>query len=108
MTAGYIGDDRLDELARISVGLMKEIWLLRDRQMVLERLLESKGIVERRLIDRAEPDARGEAEIRMEADRMIVRVFEGTFRTGTRDLDELLEQARKELASEESVAGLGG
>lgn len=108
MSTGYIGDDRLDELARISVGLMKEIWLLRDRQMVLERLLDRKGIVERRLIDRDEPDPRAEAEIRMEADRMIARVFDGTFRTGARNLGELQDQARNELAAEESVAGLGG
>lgn len=106
LSTGYIGDDRLDELARISIGLMKEIWLLRDRQMVLERLLDSQGVVERRLIELDEPDHRAEAEIRMEADRMIARVFEGTFRTGKRDPSQLQEQARNELTMEEIVAGL--
>ena len=47
MSTGYIGDERLDELARISIGLMKEVWLLRDRLMVVERLLERSGAVER-------------------------------------------------------------
>ena len=106
LSTGYIGDDRLDELARISIGLMKEIWLLRDRQMVLERLLDSQGLVERRLIELDEPDHRAEAEIRMEADRMIARVFEGTFHTGKRDPSQLQEQVRNELTMEEIVAGL--
>src|SRR5438093_12490003 len=81
----YIGDARIDELARMCIGLMKEIWLLRDRQMVLERLLERHGVVERHAIERDEPDSQAEAEIRVEVDRMISRVFDGVFRTGSSD-----------------------
>jgi len=107
VNAGHLGDERLDELARINLGLMKEIWLLRDRLMVLERLLERKGIVARLEMDRDEPDPQAEAEIRMEVDRLIARVFEGTFRTGPRGLAELQNQVRGELAAEQEVTELG-
>jgi hypothetical protein len=108
MSSGYIGDDRLDELARINIGLMKEIWLLRDRQMVLERMLERSGVIERSAIDRAEPDGAAEVEIRMEVDRMIARVFGEAFRKGIPDLEELTERARKEIADEAAVADQQG
>ena len=105
MTQGYIGDARLDELARISIGLMKEIWLLRDRQLVLERLLEGKGVVERREIELDEPDARASAEIGLEVDGMIARVFEGAFPAGVPDLDSLRARAAEELAAEKTAGG---
>jgi hypothetical protein len=105
MTERYIGDARLDELARISIGLMKEIWLLRDRQLMLERLLEKQGVVERRAIELEEPDARASAEIRLEVDRMIARVFEGAFPAGVPDLESLRARAAGELAAEKKARG---
>jgi cell fate (sporulation/competence/biofilm development) regulator YlbF (YheA/YmcA/DUF963 family) len=107
VSTGYIGNERLDELARLSVGLMKEIWLLRDRQLVLERMLERSGAIERSAIERDEPDARAEAEIRIEVDRMMRRIFDGVFRTGTPDLESLREQVRKEIEEEAAAAELG-
>jgi hypothetical protein len=107
VSTGYIGDERLDELARLSVGLMKEIWLLRDRQLVLERMLERSGAIERSAIERHEPDARAEAEIRIEVDRMIRRIFDGVFRTGTPDLGALREQVRIEIEEEAAAAEVG-
>lgn len=107
MSTGYIGNERLDELARLSVGLMKEIWLLRDRQLVLERMLERSGVIERSAIERDEPDARAEAEIRIEVDRMMRRIFDGVFQTGIPDLESLREQVRKEIEEEAAAAELG-
>jgi hypothetical protein len=102
MNEGYVGEARVDELARLNIGLLKEIWLLRDRQLVLERLLERNGVIERSLID-GEPDPRAAAELRLEVDRMIARVFEGAFPHGTPDLDSLRTRAAKELAAERAV-----
>ncbi len=62
--------------------------MLRDRQLALDRLLERNGAVERPSID-DEPDARAAAELRLELDRMIARVFDGAFAGGTPDLDAL-------------------
>jgi hypothetical protein len=105
MSDGYIGDARIDELARISIGLMKEIWLLRDRQMVLERLLERGRVVDRQSMERDQPDASAEAEIRLEVDRMIARVFDGVFRASTPNLDDLRRRAADELALETMIRG---
>jgi len=102
MNEGYVGDARLEELARIGIGLLKEIWLLRDRQLALERLLEKNGVIERPSIDE-EPDPRAAAEVRLEVDRMIARVFEGAFAHGTPDLDALRARAARELAAERAV-----
>jgi hypothetical protein len=104
MQQGYIGDPRLDELARISLGLMKEIWLLRDRQLVLERVLAKSGVIERPTVD-DEPDAQGAAELKLEVDRMVARVFEGVFAAGMHDLDALRARAAAELAAEKAIRG---
>lgn len=102
MKEAYIGDARLDELARICLGLMKEIWLLRDRQLALERQLEKQGAIQRSSID-DEPDARAAAELRLEVDRMIARVFEGAFAADPPDLDALRARAAAELAAEKAI-----
>jgi hypothetical protein len=97
---GYLGNERLNELARLCMALMREIWLLRDRQMVLERLLSERNLIDPDVIDAFEPDQHQEERIRLEVDRLLERVFASTFRTGPPDLDELTRRVHAELAAE--------
>jgi len=87
---------------------MKELWLLRDRQMVLERLIEQAGIGDRRMIDRYEPSPEAEAEIRLEVDRMIGRVFDRAFQKGPPNIDDLKERVRQEIEIGAAVRSLDG
>jgi len=108
LSDSYLGDQRLDELGQICMGLMKEIWLLRDRQVVLERLLENAGIVDRQMIERYEPTAQTEAEISAEVDRMISRVFDGAFPKGPPDLEDLTARVRREMEFDSALRALDG
>lgn len=76
----YLGDQRLDILARQNTELLSELWILRDRVMVLEKLLEERNLVNRAEIDAFAPDAAFEAEITAERDAMVERVIGGAFK----------------------------
>lgn len=53
----YIGSDALDHLARMNVELLSELWIMRDRMAVLEKLLADKGVVPDGAVDQFVPDA---------------------------------------------------
>lgn len=53
----YIGSEALDHLARMNVELLSELWIMRDRMAVLEKLLADKGVVREGAIDGFVPDA---------------------------------------------------
>jgi hypothetical protein len=46
---------REDRVAQAVLTLAKELWLLRDRQLVLEAVLEQRGLVAQELIDTFQP-----------------------------------------------------
>lgn len=58
---------RSDPVARLALTLAKELWMLRDRQHVLEDALAQKGVDVRELIERGAPQ--GEAAKAIEKDR---------------------------------------
>jgi hypothetical protein len=58
---------RSDPVARLALTLAKELWMLRDRQLVLEDALARKGVDVRDLIERSAPQ--GEAAKAIENDR---------------------------------------
>lgn len=58
---------RSDPVARLALTLAKELWMLRDRQLVLEDALARKGVDVRELIERSAPQ--GEAAKAIEKDR---------------------------------------
>jgi hypothetical protein len=52
----YIGSEALDHLARMNVELLSELWIMRDRMAVLERLLIDKGVIADGAVDTFVPD----------------------------------------------------
>jgi len=58
---------RSDPVARLALTLAKELWMLRDRQHVLEDALAQKGVDVRELVERRAPQ--GEAAQAIEKDR---------------------------------------
>lgn len=72
--APYLETETLDHLARMHTELLSELWILRDRVMVLEKLLEEKGTVAREEIDRYVPQGAFEQEIETERAALIRRV----------------------------------
>ena len=60
-----LGSEKMDDLGRALISLTREICVLTDRQVVLEKLLEDAGIVAGEAIDRFQPD--GELQARIDA-----------------------------------------
>jgi hypothetical protein len=65
----------IDSILRMNAELLSELWILRDRVMVLEKLLEEKGVVARKAIDDYAPDQKFDDELLKERDQLVKRVI---------------------------------
>ncbi len=68
------GDERLDGLLRMNTELLSELWILRDRVMVLERILEEKGLLDAQAVSNYGPSGEFADELQDERDRLVRRV----------------------------------
>jgi hypothetical protein len=69
------GDARLDDLARMVLELTSEVWVLKDRALVLEHLLAAKGTLAEDEIDTFQPAAELAAALRHEREALVARVM---------------------------------
>jgi hypothetical protein len=86
---------------------MREVWLLRDRQMLLEKVLADRDLIDATQIDSFDPDPRMEERLRLEVDRFVERIFRTAFRDGPPDLEELTRRVRAELEDEARLQARG-
>lgn len=68
------GDERLDGLLRMNTELLSELWILRDRVMVLEKILEEKGLLDHEAVSSYAPLRKFAEELQQERDRLVRRV----------------------------------
>lgn len=68
------GSEEMDAMMRINTELMSELWILRDRVMVLEKLLEDKGVVTRPEVNDYAPEGEFAEELDEERERFVRRV----------------------------------
>lgn len=80
-----LGSSQLDRLADALLALSREVWVLRDRQILLEEILAQHGIDAATAIDAIEPDAVLQARLDSERDRLIGNVIEALGADGRRD-----------------------
>lgn len=71
----YLQDPVLDATLRMVVELAAQVWVERERRLVLESLLESRGILAREVIEHHAPDAAQAAVLKAERSRFIEDVF---------------------------------
>lgn len=62
---------REDRVAQTVLTLAKELWLLRDRQLVLEAVLEERGLVAQELVDAYQPAGAVKERIARERRRFL-------------------------------------
>ncbi len=62
-----LGPDQIDDLARTLLALAREVWVLRDRQRILEAVLEERGVAVADAIERYQPGP--ELQQQLDADR---------------------------------------
>ena len=69
-----LAPDRIDDVAKSVLALTRELWVMRDRQIVTEAVLASRGIDLREELDGFQPDAALQAKLDAERDRIIAAV----------------------------------
>lgn len=67
--------DQIDDLGEAILTLTKEVWVLTDRQHVLEAILEKKGVVIADEIERFVVDAPMQAALNAKRDRLVDSVL---------------------------------
>jgi len=78
----YLADATPDELARMVVGLTEELWILRDRVMVLEQVLTDSGALQQTAVDEHVPGEDLHGRLGLERQRLIRRVLGAPFSVG--------------------------
>lgn len=63
--------DQIDGVANAVLALARELWVMRDRQIVTEAVLAARGIDIAAAVDSYEPDAVLQARLDGERDRLI-------------------------------------
>jgi hypothetical protein len=68
-------DPAMDILLGIVVSLGNEVYVLRDRLRIIEKMLEAKGTITRADVEAYKPTPEEEEEIRKDNDAFIARLF---------------------------------
>lgn len=65
-----------EKLFQVLMNTLQELWVMKDRQIILERVLEDRGINVTEAAERLQPDADLTAELDAERRRFIDTVLE--------------------------------
>lgn len=76
----YFDDVIIDNLMDAVVEVSAAVWTVRDRQIVLEKILSEKGIDVSADIEAYVPDEATLAERKAERDEMVARIFQSFLR----------------------------
>jgi hypothetical protein len=68
-------DPAMDILLAIVVSLGNEVYVLRDRLRIIEKMLEAKGTISRDDVEAYKPTPEEEEEIRKDNDAFMARLF---------------------------------
>jgi hypothetical protein len=68
-------DPAIDTLFDIALSLGAEVYTLRDRMRIIEKMLETKGTISRADVEAYKPDPEEEEEIRKDNDAFMARLF---------------------------------
>lgn len=71
-----LGSQDVHNLGKVVLTLTSELWLMRDRLMVLEHVLETKGLDVATLVDSHVPDADLQAKLDAERKRLTQAVMD--------------------------------
>ena len=75
MTDRNLTPQDLDRLGQALLTLTKEVWVLRDRQRILEAALDQAGIVSPAALDTFEPDTALAESLANERSELIERIL---------------------------------
>ena len=90
----YLNDGNIDDLGRMVMALLSELWIMRDRMAILEKLLAAQNIIAPDAIDRFAPTPEVSAELEDLRDRMVASVVGAPLAAKDRSVDAILARAK--------------
>lgn len=88
----YLSAGDVDALARMTHALLTELWIVRDRVAVLEKLLEAAGQLPPQAVDRYVPDGDFARQLEALRDTMVANVAGAPFSDADRSVAALRER----------------
>jgi hypothetical protein len=77
----FFDNPAIDRMMQSIVSLSRELYVTRDRLAVMERLLETRGVVTRADLEAYVPSAEEAATIEAERNRFIASIFDPMIRS---------------------------
>lgn len=89
----YLAPTDVDDLARMTMALAQEVWVMRDRMAIMERLLAERCDVGPADIDDYVGDAAFKTDVAQLRERFVGRVLGAPLAARERDVDSILARA---------------
>lgn len=102
MSNVYLNEDNVDDLGRMLVAMLSEMWILRDRVGILEELLTQGGTIAAGAVDGFEWSAEKTAEMEAIRDRMVGAVLGAPIAAQERSVEQILARAGYRAKAEEA------
>jgi hypothetical protein len=84
----YLGKRELDDVMLMTTQLLTELWIVKDRLAVVEKLLQEKQLLDRAHVDDFVPAGEFANELTRERDALVRRVVGAPFNVDS-DVDSL-------------------
>lgn len=76
----YLGSEESDRLARMIFELLSELWIMRDRQLVIEELIVEKGLLSRNEIEAFVPAGKVADRFELIRSQLVENVLTAPYR----------------------------
>jgi hypothetical protein len=93
MSTPYLTADNVDDLGRMTLALLAELWIVRDRMAVMEQLMIERGALAAGEIDDYAPDAALADTLERLRTRMATAVVGAPIAAVERSVDQILTRA---------------
>jgi hypothetical protein len=93
MSDATLDRSNIDDLSRMLMALVQEVWIMRDRMAVTEQLLEEKAGISAADIDSFVGDPEYQEAIRAMRDNFAMRIVGAPLAARERSVEQILERA---------------
>ena len=93
MTDTYLSTGNIDDLGRMVMALVGELWVTRDRLAALEALLGEKEIIAAGVLDDFVPSPEQAKSLEVMRDRLVSSVLGAPIAAHERSVDDILKRA---------------
>ena len=93
MAYEYLDEKSVTDLGRMFLALMSEVWILKDRTMLLEHLLEQRGGIAPDELDNMDIPEDLAAKIEAERDKFATLVLSAPIAGDKRSVEDILKRA---------------